>query len=49
MSDTEDDLETCCDCNEKFSADDIGWSHSQEAPLCRSCEESDMQLSLIHI
>jgi hypothetical protein len=39
----EDNLETCCDCNEKYPSDDIGWSHSQEAPLCRLCEESDMQ------
>ncbi len=39
----EDKLETCCDCDEKYPTDDIGWSHTQEAPLCRMCEESDMQ------
>ena len=37
------ETEVCCDCNEPYPVDDIGWSHAQEAPLCRLCEESDMQ------
>ncbi len=40
---SKDTLETCCDCNEKYPTDDMAWSHTQEAPLCRACEESDLQ------
>ena len=40
---TTPETEICCECNEKYPTDDIGWSHTQEAPLCRLCEESDMQ------
>ena len=36
-------MEKCVECQEEHELDDMTWSHTQDAPLCQSCESADFE------
>lgn len=36
-------MEKCVECKEEYNEDEMAWSHTQDAPLCQSCDVADLE------